>query len=610
MKSPYLGKINLRWCTECNLPVLGKRCSVCGSETEDVSISPPGDVRPAFSSDIELINSTTLREFGSPLIDPSKICLLNKSSGFDRFDEVIQDGRVLGSLYYDLEKRDFSFLPSLEGASRLYSSSQKKYVEVKEEVLEFLERGSVLMPGVESFDESIEAGDNVIVVSKGRVVGVGRARFSGKEARERKKGMFVKLRKFSRNFESRVLSGRGTLEKALEANYEVIESYEREAQEFIKSTAEGNKLPVVVAFSGGKDSLATLLLVDKVIEDYRVIFTNTGIEFPETLEAVKRLVPRDKLLLAEAGERFFKGIEVFGFPARDYRWCCKVIKLGPTAKVIKENFPEGCLSFIGQRRYESEVRSRSNRVWRNPWLPFQLAASPIQNWTALHVWLYLIKEGVEINRLYYMGFERIGCWACPGSEVAELELVKEIHGELYSKLEENLLKEYSREEAELGFWRWRSLPRGQRQMAEKLGIRVKRKERSYTLKYSEEQGKIRVKLPEIKDWESFVNMLSALGEVEKGEGYARVRGVKIFSNSIAEVTGSRKFRKTLERIIEAKERAELCLGCGVCLAQCRNNAIEVEGKARILNNCSHCSACHDRCPVVKYRRRRLVLEKS
>jgi len=610
MKSPYLGRINLRWCRNCNLPVLGRRCSICSSETEEVAISPPGDVRPAFLSDIELINSTTLEKFGYPLINPDRICLLNKSSGFDRFDEIIQDGIVVGSLYYDLEKRGFSFLPSLEGASRLYAGGKRKFVEVKEDVLKFLEKGSVLMPGVESFDESIETGDSVIVISMDRVVGVGKARFSGKEAEKREKGMFVKLRRFSRDFESRTLSGKGNLKKVIEANLEVIDSYEREALDFIKSTVERNKLPVVVAFSGGKDSLATLLLVDKATENYRVLFTDTGIEFPETIKAVRKIVPEDKLLMAEAGDRFFKGIEVFGFPARDYRWCCKVIKLGPTAKVIKENFPEGCLSFIGQRRYESEARSKSNRVWRNPWLPFQLGASPIQNWTALHVWLYIVREGVEINELYFRGFERIGCWACPGSEVSELMLVKDIHSDLYSILEENLLREYSREEAELGLWRWRSLPSGQRQMAENLGINLGKKGIDYILNYSEERGKITVKLPEIKEQEKFVNMLLSLGRVERGTDYIEVKGVKIFDNSVAEVKNSGNFRKVIESIIEAKERSELCLGCGICLAQCKNNAIELDETARILpDKCSHCSACHNRCPVVRYRKRKLVLEK-
>lgn len=597
MKPPYLGKVSLWWCTHCNVPVLGKKCLRCGRETEKVSISPPGDVRPCFRADLELINRVTLREFGAELLDEKKVCVLNKASGLDRFDEVIQDGRVLGALYYDLSRSEFRFLPSLEGASRLLKGG-KKIVEVKEEVLPFLERGSVVMPGIKRFSDDIERGDNVIVVSSQRVVGVGKAKLSSQEASRKDKGMFVKLRKFSRDFTPRVIDKSSDLNKTLEANLGYIERLEGEAVEFIKEMVEKHSLPVAVAFSGGKDSLATLLLVKKVVEP-EIIFTDTGIEFPETYENVKKL---GRVMVARAEDRFFRGLEIFGFPGRDHRWCCKVVKLGATARLLREKFPGGCLTFIGQRRYESELRARSPRVWRNPWLPSQLAASPIQNWRAIEVWLFLLKEKANINRLYTLGFERIGCWLCPGSDMAEVELMKEIHPELYKKLVTLLEREFSPEEIRLGMWRWRELPPGHRTLARDYAKR--RKPASYKIKVESTEEGWRYKLPEPELWEIFKNYLNAIGRVTDMGEVVEVLNMRIDKSGV--VLASERADEDIYALIEVLERAKFCLGCGVCLAQCNNMAIELRERAVIGEGCTHCQRCHIRCPVVRYRERELV----
>ncbi|HDH27805.1 MAG TPA: phosphoadenosine phosphosulfate reductase, partial [Euryarchaeota archaeon] len=103
MKAPYLGRIDLYWCQSCNVPVLAKRCSACEKATEKISITPPGDVRPAFPRDIELINQAAEEGFGVPLITDERIVLLNSVPGFDRFDEIIIDGVVAGALRFDVE---------------------------------------------------------------------------------------------------------------------------------------------------------------------------------------------------------------------------------------------------------------------------------------------------------------------------------------------------------------------------------------------------------------------------------------------------------------------------------------------------------------------------
>jgi phosphoadenosine phosphosulfate reductase len=578
MKMPYLGKIDFYWCWKCNVPVLGKKCGICEEGTERVDVTPPGDVRPAFKGDIDLINEVVRKRFGCALIPLDKVVVLNRAPGHDRFDEVIFDGKVQGALKYDIRNRDFDFLPRLEGARRIWEKSKKKFVEVHPSAKPFILKGaSVLLPGVVDYDDSIGAGEEVIVVSEGEVIAVGRSRLSASEAAERDKGMFVKIRRYGKPQRPKILPGGQDWHLVLEANREIIGSKEEEALNFIHKLSRDEK-PKIVAFSGGKDSLATLLLVRKVIPDIKVAFTDTGLEFPEIIEGTKKIV-RDlglELISEDSGDSFWKGLEYFGPPGRDFRWCCKLVKLGPMSRLIYERFRGGCISFIGQRKYESEVRSRSRRIWRNPWIPVQVGASPIQHWTALHVWLYLLKEGVEANILYDYGMERLGCWVCPASDLGEIEILKRVHPELWRKWEDALKKAgLSEEEIEYGFWRWRRLGKGQSALAEELGVTLCERKVSRSGRF---------------DFERAANFAKVIGKVTVRDGVFEVRGYRVYRDG--------RYDAEMASIVE---RASNCFGCGVCLSQCEKGAIEIrEGKAWIGDSCTSCGRCHQRCPIVKY----------
>ena len=100
-----------------------------------------------------------------------------------------------------------------------------------------------------------------------------------------------------------------------------------------------------------------------------MFFIDTGLEFPETIQHVKDVAARhgSRLIVEQAPrEAFPEGLRVFGPPGRDYRWCCKTNKLGPTVRAIMKHYPDGVLSFIGQRRYESEARASKPRYGTIP----------------------------------------------------------------------------------------------------------------------------------------------------------------------------------------------------------------------------------------------------
>jgi cysteine desulfurase/selenocysteine lyase len=80
----------------------------------------------------------------------------------------------------------------------------------------------------------------------------------------------------------------------------------------------------------------------------------------------------------------------------------------------------------GNRWYESWNRADLDETSQNPANPLQLNISPIRNWRALEVFLYLWWQKVQINPLYNKGLERIGCFLCPAmleSEYEELRII-------------------------------------------------------------------------------------------------------------------------------------------------------------------------------------------
>ena len=434
----YLGKILLRWCDSCHAPVLGRTCA-CGAPTRPVAVTPPGDARPAFPGDIERVNRIYHEHFGAPLIPEGHLALLNKVPSEDRMDEIVVGGAVVGAIRYIPEEQRWEPLPR-PGAA-LLMRPMKRYVVVDDGAVPSIrDKGaSVLAPGLASIDPVIAPGDPVFILTKaGECIGVGRAKVDAATAEAMERGVIVRTRK---NVPSICVPGRATWEDAIKANEQILEEYESASIQFVRDVAAKNPLPPTISYSGGKDSLATLLIVRKALGPAPLLFADTGFEFPETCENVDRVAARYGLdILQISGEEAFREeFERRGPPAVDDRWCCRTCKLNPIGRLIDENLGE-CLSFIGQRKYESVRRMQSRRVWRNPSVPQQLSAAPIQQWTAMHVWLYIFREKAPYNPLYEQGFDRIGCYICPASDLATLGMVSDACPGLWSAWCERLTR--------------------------------------------------------------------------------------------------------------------------------------------------------------------------
>ena len=98
-----------------------------------------------------------------------------------------------------------------------------------------------------------------------------------------------------------------------------------------------------MAFSGGKDSIVTLDIVQRALphNKFKVLFGDTGMEFPDTYNAVDRIEEKCKemdieFIRAKSKLTPSESWKLFGPPATVTRWCCSVHKTAPQVLSLRE----------------------------------------------------------------------------------------------------------------------------------------------------------------------------------------------------------------------------------------------------------------------------------
>lgn len=612
------------WCNKCNIPLLDERCGICHENGFRIELSQPGDVRFSSQHERNIINDLMLNSFGANPI-AGKLVLLNKIPGEDKTDEMLVDGIHFGILRFDMKELSFKLDLMIEGACALINSGiHKKLVKISSKG-RHLSGKTIDGSEVLECSDDIRGGDTVLVLSKNlRGFGV-----SLKESAELKNpGKALKIKKIGSG-KVEFLPGVPSKDEIIRANSMHMKKLVKDAVNTIRGISNQKEFrdsPVYVSFSGGKDSLVTLDLARSAVKKpVKVFFANTGIEFPETVEFVRRFCNENNLefVEVEAKEAFWEALPSFGPPAKDFRWCCKVCKLAPINKVMEECTREGrkCITIDGKRKYESFSRARIAPKEENPFVPGQVSLFPIRNWRAIEVWLYIYYRKLEYNPLYDMGFERVGCWLCPAELSAEYYRFKELHPELYARWNDYLSGWAKENEVtdtfiKHGFWRWKTLPPKMRRLAEELRINttLKGKEEEFSIVVTggvspcktggyTMEGKITGLVPD-----DAKNIANIIGESVFSEdlGVLLIRknnsNIKIFSSGHISVNAPHEkealslFEDAAKQLIRVKK----CTKCGVCLKVCPVGAIVIEPQLKISKECSRCGKCIESCVVVKY----------
>jgi cysteine desulfurase/selenocysteine lyase len=449
LREPPVKKI-LYWCENCNIPLIAQSCA-CGRVGKKIELLQPYDVRPALSADITLIKKLVSERFG-PVPIP-KIILLNKTGGIDRADLIIINGERFGWLTFDPVTRKFGFDLAPEALSYILPLVNRGVVDLDVQTDARKEQGRI---GGKRIPLKTPAPEGTVIVKYKNRFGTGMVKDGS-----------VKVRELISVISSTPPDP--GWDEAVEKNRYHLKNLERNAIRAIKQHV--NDRPTVnVSFSGGKDSTAVLHLARKAGVT-KAFFIDTGLEFPETVDFVRS---QGIEIVQKAGD-FWQAVEKAGPPGKDNRWCCKLLKLHPLKLYLAGVGP--CVTIQGNRWYESWNRADLDETSQNPANPLQLNISPVRNWRALEVFLYLWWQKAEINPLYDKGLERIGCYLCPAMLESEYEELRNIQPEYHRRWDAFLEKWADKKGLppayhSFGLWRWRALPPKMRELCRAKGIPV------------------------------------------------------------------------------------------------------------------------------------------
>lgn len=182
--------------------------------------------------------------------------------------------------------------------------------------------------------------------------------------------------------------------------------------------------PLVVAFSGGKDSQTVYHLAEAAGVDFEAVYSATTIDPPEVVRFIKQHYPMVRFHVPKMS--FWKLVEYTRMlPNRYMRYCCSV---------LKEATSPGRVTLTGVRREESAKRAKRqildinkkprqfDEFERNDKIDVQcfgngkekITVNPILDWTETDVWQYLNSVvNVPHCELYDQGRRRVGCLFCP-----------------------------------------------------------------------------------------------------------------------------------------------------------------------------------------------------
>lgn len=199
------------------------------------------------------------------------------------------------------------------------------------------------------------------------------------------------------------------------------------------------KQPLVITYSGGKDSDVLLHLAKASGIPFEVLHSLTTADAPQTVYHVRNTFHRlenegikctvDKHIQPAGGRiTMWNLIEKMGAPNRWSRHCCRYLKeTGGADRFIatgvrwdestarKKN--HGSLEVVTQKKEHKLILSNDNdedrRLFESCKLKGKRVVNPIIDWKTNDVLDYCQAEHISLNPLYSSGFYRVGCVGCP-----------------------------------------------------------------------------------------------------------------------------------------------------------------------------------------------------
>ena len=363
-----------------------------------------------------------------------------------------------------------------------------------------------------------------------------------------------------------------------------------------------------VAFSGGKDSIVALDIVQRALphDSFKVLFGDTGMEFSDTydtVEKVRKICEEQNIEFYESSSKFKPLVSwsKFGPPCTVTRWCCSVHKTVPQILFLRDllDKPDFTgMAFVGVRADESLARGKYDYITYGGKHKGQYSCNVILEWNSAEIFLYLYSQNLVFNETYKKGNRRAGCLICPRAAdrndfmnyfcyADEAEPFVDSIRNAYKRafLSEDRLEEF------IGSGGWKARKNG-RDIDIPIGYKEMDTKSNGTNIYLENPR---------TDWREWIKTVGMVANdyspyvidfqgkllhfsVEEDE-----KGLHVF---IDYETGRKEpeFVKLLKNVFR---RAACCIGCQECQADCPYGNMDFEdGQVKISDNCYHCAKCH------------------
>lgn len=222
--------------------------------------------------------------------------------------------------------------------------------------------------------------------------------------------------------------------------------------------------PLIVNFSGGKDSTACLLLARELTDHVEALYMDAGFELPNTLDYVRDRAHELGVKLHISGPLTYpvphrpggipQNVRLLEDYVRHYkywptsacRWCSIWCKQRPAKQLIRKKWGKKPIyKFVGVKIADSPrrkhiygnaaVQERLGGRWVRPdrEMPGTFVTYPILEWTSDDCKAYIRANGLDLHDGYKL-FGVSGCAWCPVYKPETVRKIARVYPHIYDKL--------------------------------------------------------------------------------------------------------------------------------------------------------------------------------